>query len=145
MSDVLIPGVDPGGYVAVTQGFAEVAGRWLENLSGEFLAAGLPINSTSNKYENSRIVKSGKTTLFGLSGFSSNAGSQFIQLHDSSTVPSNGAVPVLVISVAATTNFSVAYVLPGRFFARGCVIVNSSTGPTLTIGAADCWFDAQYI
>jgi hypothetical protein len=145
MSDVLIPSVDGGGLVSVSQGFAVVAGRWLENLSGEFLAAGLPINSTSLKYENSRIVKSGKTTLFGLSGYSSNAGSQFIQAHDSSTVPANGAVPVLLVAVTATTNFSVAYVLPGRFFSRGCVLCNSTTGPTLTLGAADTWFDAQYI
>jgi|SRR5215469_6082644 len=145
MNDVYIPGIDAGGLVTVAQGFAEVAGTWLENLSGEFLAAGLPINSTSTAYENSRVVKSGKTTLFGISGYNSKASGQFIHAYDASTVPSNGAVPVLIINVAATTNFSVAYVLPGRFFARGCVLTNSSTGPTLTIGSADCWFDAQYI
>jgi len=59
-------------------------------------------------------------------------------------VPANGAVPVAVFTVATVANLAVNWI-PGRTFRRGIVICNSSTGPTLTIGAADCFFDAQYV
>jgi hypothetical protein len=39
----------------------------------------------------------------------------------------------------------VLFGLPPRFFNNGIVVANSSTSATLTIGAADCWFDCQYL
>jgi hypothetical protein len=123
-----------------------VAGYWKGLLAGEFGAAGLPFNSRSNELEASRVVKSGRGILFGISGINTNVAAQFIQIHDAGSVPSNGAVPEVVIAAAAgASNFSMDWIFPGRFFQRGIVIVNSSTSATLTIGAADCWFDAQYI
>lgn len=118
---------------------------WLERLAGEFGSGSYPFNSRSNVYENSRVVKAGPGTLFGVCGFNSKGSSQWIQIHDSGTPPANGAVPELIIYVATVSNFSVSYVIPGRAFNQGIYIVNSSTGPTLTIGSADCWFDAQFV
>lgn len=111
----------------------------------EFHAAGLPLNARSNVYENSRLVKAGPGYLFGLSGFNSKVSAQWIQVHDSATLPADGAVPELILTVSTVANFSILWALPGRAFQRGIYLVNSSTGPTKTIGAADCWFDAQYI
>ena len=133
------------GYVS-REDLAVIKGETLQRFKGEVLAAGLPLNARTTAYSNHLIVKSGPGTLFGLSGFSSAVASQWIQVHDfQGGIPPNGAVPELIISVATVTNFSAAWVIPGRFFFRGCVICNSSTGPTLTIGSADCWFDAQFI
>lgn len=120
-------------------------GRWVDVLAGEFEAPGIPLNSTSNALENSRIVKAGAGLLFGLSGFNNKGSAQFIQIFDSATVPADGVVPVVVLTVPTVANFSLDWVFPGRFFVRGIVITNSSTAATKTIGSADCWIDAQYI
>jgi hypothetical protein len=107
--------------------------------------ADLSMNSSSVAYEASRVVKNTPGVLFGLTGYNSKASAQFIQLHDASLLPAEAAVPVATFTVAATSNFSLDFGLKGRKFDKGIVLVNSSTGPTKTIGSADCWFDAQYI
>lgn len=123
----------------------DIVESWFERLAGEMLDADLPFNSRSNAYEAQRVVKSGRGTLFGLAGYNSKGSAQFIQVHDYEGVPADGNVPEFIISVAASGNFSVAYVIPGRSFLRGIYLCNSSTGPTKTIGSADCWFDAQFL
>ncbi len=120
-------------------------GDLLDALVREFHVAGLPLNSRSNVYENSRRVKGGPGVLFGITGYNSKAAAQFIQIHDSATLPDEGAVPELIRTAATAANFGLLLALPGRVFQRGIYLVNSSTGPTKTIGSADCWFDAQYI
>lgn len=102
------------------------------------------LNSTSTAYEASRIIKAGAGRLWGFSGYNSKASAQFIQIFDSATLPADTAVPVVVFTVATVANFSLDYSTRGRKFDNGIVICNSSTGPTKTIGSADCWFDAQY-
>jgi len=107
-------------------------------------SANLPHNVHSNAYAASLVVKSGPGILYGFSVYNSNAGAQFIQVFDAASLPSNGAAPAVVFTVAATSNLGINWI-PGRAFQVGCVIVNSSTGPTLTVGSADCFFDAQYV
>lgn len=104
----------------------------------------ITLNSTSVAYEASRVVKAKPGTLFGLTGYNSKASAQFIHVFDAPGTPAEGAIPVVVISVAASSPFSIDWGALGRTFERGIVLVNSSTGPTKTIGSADCWFDAQY-
>jgi hypothetical protein len=69
---------------------------------------------------------------------------QFIQLHDAAALPADTAVPEVFITVPASSNFSIDFGQYGRTFVNGIVICNSTTGPTKTIGAANCWFDVQY-
>lgn len=102
-------------------------------------------NKTTVAYAASLIIADRESTLYRVTGYNSKASAQFIQLHDSATLPADTAIPKVVITVAATSNFSFDFSINGRIFNNGIVICNSSTGPTKTIGSADCWFDAQVI
>lgn len=102
-----------------------------------------PYNKHSQVYENAIVVLSGKGLLYGFTVYNSGA-AQFVQWFDLGKLPATGDIPDGVLAVAATSSQGVAW-LPGRSFHSGIVLVNSSTGPTYTAGAADCFFDAQYI
>lgn len=112
------------------------------------LAAGdFPRSTYSGAYVATLLVKGGWATLYGFSGYNSKTSAQFIQVFNlgSTVALATGAVPVIVISVPAASNFSFDAGIHGRRFSRGIVIANSSTGPTYTAGSADCWFDVQYV
>jgi hypothetical protein len=104
-----------------------------------------PTNSTSIAYESNRVVKASAGVLFSITGYNSLASAQFIHLHNSVSLPAEGSVPVVIFKVQASSNFSFSADKFGRYFSVGIVICNSSTGPTKTIGASDCWFDVQYL
>lgn len=109
------------------------------------LGTALPDNKTTVAYAASLVVKASGGTLWGLTGYNSKAAAQFIQVFDAASLPADTAVPKLVFTVPASSNFFFeAGEGLGRYFSIGIVICNSSTGPTKTIGAADCWFDVQY-
>ena len=102
-------------------------------------------NSTSVAYVASQILADRPAALYGISGYNSKNAPQFIQLHDAVTLPADTAVPAVMFQVPALSPFSIDYGVNGRLFGNGVVVCNSSTGPTKTIGAADCWFDAQIL
>ncbi len=103
-----------------------------------------PTNSTSAAYETNRVAKASTGTLWGLSGYNSKTSAQFIQVHDAASLPADTAVPKVLITVPASSGFSIDFGTRGRAFTTGIVLCNSSTGPAKTLGAADCWFDVQY-
>jgi hypothetical protein len=114
------------------------------NLLPDATATYAPTNATSTAYEASRIIKGSAGVLISILGYNSKTATQFIQLHNTTTVPADTAVPVAIFAVPASSNFSLDFIPYGRFFSTGITICNSSTGPTKTIGSADCWFDIQY-
>ena len=101
-------------------------------------APGKPVSSLV--YENSKILKTGPGVLLSLSGYNSKGSAQWIQIHDSATVPAESAVPLMILSAATVANF--AFTLPpgGLTCINGITVTNSGTGPTKTIGSADCFF-----
>jgi hypothetical protein len=101
---------------------------------------GTIVNSTA--YETSHVIKAGPGYLTSLVGYNSKASAQFIQVFNSATVPADTAVPVFTQTVAASSNFLINIPAAGAKFTTGIAVSNSSTGPTKTIGSADCWFTA---
>ena len=101
-------------------------------------------NSSSVAYVASQIIKATPGTLYRLSVFNSLGSAQWIQLHNSATLPADTAVPVAIYTVPTIANLVIDFADIGRYFSAGIVVCNSTTGPTKTIGSANCWFDAQY-
>ena len=103
------------------------------------------ISITTTAYAASLVASDQPATLYRVMGYNSKASAQFIQVHDAASLPADAAIPKIVITVAATSNFDIDLGIYGKSFQTGVVICNSSTGATKTIGAADCWIDAQLI
>lgn len=126
--------------LAAFEGEGQYADKWAAISRGEF-----PLNKSSGGYVTSLVVATGARTLYGFSGFSSNVGSQWIQWYDAAKVPTTGDKPAGILYVTTLGNFAYSWGTIGRRFWSGIVIVNSTTGPTYTAGAADTYFDVQYV
>lgn len=101
-------------------------------------------NATTSALAASLVAKASAGVLLGFQGVNTSGSAQYIQVHDAASLPLNGAVPKLLITVPAGENFSLD-LGRGRVFSTGIVLCNSSTAATKTTGSADCWFDVQYL
>lgn len=100
-------------------------------------------NKGSSALEASRVISSGAVIVMGGTIDNNSASEQFIQFHNVTSVPADGEIPKFYLRVPAQTTIGFDWSPHGREFGIGCVVCNSSTLGTKTIGSADCWFDIQ--
>ena len=106
--------------------------------------ANLPLNYHSARLEASCVVKTGPGILYGFTFSNTLASAQYVLLFDAAGVPADGAIPILAKS--CPTNDAVGFAwLPGRTFLVGVVLCNSTTNTSKTLGAANCFFDVQFV
>jgi hypothetical protein len=103
--------------------------------------ADYPTLSCSIAYEAARQVKLSAGILQNIMVYNSLAADQWVQIHNSASAPAEGASPIYTFRVAASANFMFTIPVP---CSAGIYVCNSSTGPTKTLGAANCFFSIQY-
>lgn len=102
---------------------------------------GYPVNSGGALVSSFQISPVGKL-LLDISGNNTLAGIQYIQLFDSVTLPADTAVPLYVVAAQATSFFTKTFMPDGVPFQNGIWVCCSTTAPTKTLGAANCFFEA---
>ena len=97
-------------------------------------------SATTTALAASLIAQASAGYLHKVTGYSAAAG--FLQVHNTTTLPANGAIPVIAVPVTAGGLVDLDFGLRGRFFSTGITLALSSTGPTLTIGGSSLFLDA---
>ena len=90
------------------------------------------------------IVNAGPARLFNLTVTSESASDQYVMLFDAAAVPANGAAAVGAFKVPAGSTGRIDFGSRGKAFKNGICWSNSSTLPTRTAGAADCYAEANW-
>lgn len=102
-----------------------------------------PDMDTSSAAEASSVTKASAGVLYGFTFSNANAATRYIQFFNSTTVPADTTVPVIVFMCPAGQTISAEWP-KGRYFSTGISWSNSSTQNTKTIGSADSLADVHY-
>ena len=131
-----------GGGIASDVNIAKVGGTAVTNTAVPTMPRAFS-HASSVAAATSLVVKAAAGTLYELRFTNTKATSQFIQIHNTAALPADGAIPIESITVPGTTSGSVTFP-QALTMGTGITVCNSSTLATKTIGAADCFFAADY-
>lgn len=102
-----------------------------------------PSNSVSSALEDNRVVKASAGTIYGFTVFN-NGVAQNVQLHNATSLPSDGAVPFMNFPIGAGETLPIDFGIYGVYMGTGIVIAVSSTATTLTDAGDDLLINVQY-
>lgn len=122
--------------------YLERAEKRAESLAQAF---GTPVNANPPGLVASFLAFAPSGTLLGLTVYNSNAATRYVQIFDAGALPADGTVPRLVWQLPTLNTLTVSFDPVGRWFQRGCWIVNSTTDTTKTLSGADLLIDVQYV
>lgn len=108
-------------------------------------AANHPTRVATSALAASLVIKNAAGILYTVDVLNTNASAQYIQIHNTASLPADASVPVYVFRIPGATSGTIDFEPKGEHFNTGIVICNSSTADTKTIGAADCWFVARRV
>lgn len=123
----------------------EIGQKVIPLLSPVGTAAGFT-EDHSTALQAGRIMHIGACTLVEISAYNDKGTDQFVQVHNAVNEPADTSVPLRFFKVPTKDSRSWVFQLPaGLPLSVGLYVCNSSTGPTKTIGSADCSFAAVLI
>lgn len=106
-----------------------------------------PTADNSEAYESFSLSKSSAGVLYGLSGFNSSETNLFVQVHNSSTIPTSGSIPTILVFAPSQNNFFWDGSKFGMYFSSGMAWCSSTSGPTYTpdtVTSGSLWVNLMY-
>lgn len=101
-------------------------------------------NSASTAEEDDRVVKASAGNLRAVSMTNENASTRYLQVHNATSAPIDGSVPIASIPVPTGTTQSLDFGLDGRTMSTGIYVCASTTQNIKTLAGNDHLFDVQY-
>lgn len=103
----------------------------------------LTLYTSSSAFTSGVNVKSTNGVLYSITGYTSAAAGQYIQVYDTANNVVSGT-PISISNIGATSTFSVTF-SKGLATLNGITIVNSSTPVTYTNGGVNTYYTVVYI
>lgn len=102
------------------------------------------LTASTTAYATNLVVKASAGALYSLTGYNSQNQVRFIQIHNTTSLPADTSVPIVMFAVPAQSSFAWSADGFGQAFSTGITVASSTTGPTLTVSGATMWVSATY-
>lgn len=103
-----------------------------------------PISSKSSEFFTSFFIPvTREGILYTLTGYTTAASMQFIQLYDTTTYRVANLKPLTTVIINPNTNFSIDFP-KGLYFKNGIVAINSSSSVLHTSGGSNVYYTAAF-
>lgn len=108
----------------------------------DFVSTQVVPNSPGTSLVASRVISTRPCKVFSIIVLNTLGSTQYIQVHETTSLPANGVAPKIPSFAVATGTSVVINFGPAGIDLDALTICNSSTTATKTIGSADCMISA---